>query len=148
MANGDLNANRGLVSLEQTKDLGQVLAASKLFTDAKEAAQAVVKVLAGRELGFGPIASMMGVYFVKNRVSFSANMMAAAIQASGKYRYRVRKHTKTECVIDFQEKDEKTGEWDTVGPSSFDMDDAKLAGLASGSIKTIMTAFSIRASVG
>ena len=53
--------SNALVPLEDTMRLGKVISSSGFFQDARQEAQAVVKVLAGRELGFGPIASMMGV---------------------------------------------------------------------------------------
>lgn len=105
--------------------LGTVLAKSGYFQDARDAAQAVVKVLAGQELGFGPIASMTGIYIVKGRVSLSANLIAASVKR-GKYNYRITELTDTACKIDFYEGKEKVGE------SAFTMDDAKAAGLAFG----------------
>jgi hypothetical protein len=65
-------------------DLGSVLAKSGYFQDTRDAAQAIVRVLAGRELGIGPIAAMTGVYIVKGRVAIGANLMAAAVKRSGK----------------------------------------------------------------
>jgi hypothetical protein len=107
-------------------DLGNVLAKSGYFQDAKDAAQAVVKVLAGRELGFGPIASMTGFYIVKGHVSMSANLMGAAIKRSGKYNYRIINHNATACAIEFFE---RTGDkWESVGQSVFTIDDARKAG--------------------
>jgi len=111
----------------QTPDvmtLGHVFARSGYFQDAKEQAQGVVKILAGQELGFGPVASMTGVYIVKGRVTLSANLMAAAVKRSGKYNYRIIELTDTACKIDFYERGEK------IGQSEFSMDDAKTAGLA------------------
>ena len=105
--------------------LGSVLAKSGYFQDARDAAQAVVKVLAGQELGFGPIASMTGIYIVKGRVSLSANLIAASVKR-GKYNYRITELTDSACKIDFYEGKEKVGE------SAFTMDDAKAAGLAFG----------------
>lgn len=105
--------------------LGEVLAASGFFQDSRGAAQAAVKVMAGQELGFGPVASMTGVYIVKGRVTISANLMAAAIKRHPAYTYRVKAHTETECAIDFIEDGE------VIGTSTFTMDDAKKAGLLS-----------------
>lgn len=104
--------------------LGNVLAASGYFTDSREGAQAAVKVMAGQELGFGPIASMTGIYIVKGRVTLSANLMAAAIKRHPRYTFAVRTHTADECVIDFIE------DGQVIGTSSFSMADATAAGLA------------------
>lgn len=112
-------------NIDETMQLGKLLAASGFFADSRDAAQAVVKVLAGAELGFGPIASMTGVNIIKGKVTLSANLIAAAIKRSGRYNYRVVKMTDAVCEIDFYEGREK------IGTSAFSMDDAKSAGLAS-----------------
>lgn len=103
--------------------LGQVMAQSGFFSDTKDAAQAVVKILAGKELGFGPVASMVGVYIVKGKVSLSANLIAAAIKRSGRYNYRVRELSDHACRIEFFEGRE------SVGLSEFTIEDAQKAGL-------------------
>lgn len=117
---------RTLVKVEapDVMTLGKVLASSGYFSDAKQAGQAVVKVLAGQELGFGPIASMTGIYIVKGRVTLSANLLAAAIKRSGRYSYRVLALTESECSIEFTHKGE------ILGTSTFTMEDAQRAGLS------------------
>ena len=115
---------QGVVVPSDPITLGNVLAASGFFADSKEGAQAAVKVMAGQELGFGPIASMTGIYIVKGRVTLSANLMAAAIKRHPAYTFRVKEHTAEVCTIDFLEDGE------VIGTSSFSMDDAKAAGLA------------------
>ena len=117
-------ATSGVVVPSDPITLGNVLAASGFFADSREGAQAAVKVMAGQELGFGPIASMTGIYIVKGRVTLSANLMAAAIKRHPAYTFRVREHTAEVCTIDFLEDGE------VIGTSSFSMDDAKAAGLA------------------
>jgi hypothetical protein len=92
-----------------TMQLGQVLAQSGYFQDAKDAAQAIVKVLAGREMGIGPVASMTGIYLVKGRVTLSANLMAAQIKRSGKYNYVIRRMDDTGCEIAFFEGKDQIG---------------------------------------
>jgi hypothetical protein len=114
------------LDINQTLTLGQVLARSGLFADSRDAAQAVVKVLAGQELGIGPIAAMTGINVIKGRVTLSANLMGAVIKRSGRYDYRVRKLTDTECQIDFIDKGE------VIGTSTFTIEDARRAGLAGG----------------
>jgi hypothetical protein len=111
------------LTLEETMNLGQILAKSGFFQDSKDAAQCVVKVLAGKELGFGPIASMTGIYIVKGRVTMSANLIAAAIQRSGKYSYRVTRMEDACCSITFFEHGQQ------IGVSTFDDNDAANAGL-------------------
>jgi hypothetical protein len=115
-----------LGALEDPEQLGRLLAASGYFTDARDAAQAVVKVLAGHEIGFGPIASMTGVYIVKGRVTLSANLMAAAIKRHPRYDFRVRSLTNDACEVVFFEDGKE------AGASEFTMNDARIAGLAGG----------------
>jgi len=74
-----IEENYGGYGLADTLKLGEVLARSGFFADTRDAAQAVTKILGGRELGIGPIASMTGVYIVKGRVAIGANLMAAEI---------------------------------------------------------------------
>lgn len=113
--------------------IGSVFAASGFFTDARQAAQAITKILAGRELGIGPLASMTGIYIVKNRVTYSANVMAAVIQKSGLFDYEILEHTNQKCAIQFFRINPKTGEQTPKGPPSvFTMEDAKAAGLGGG----------------
>lgn len=109
-------------TLDETMTLGKTLAQSGYFQDAREAAQAVVKVLAGQELGFGPIASMTGVNIISGRVSLSANMIAAAVKRSGRYNYRVRRLDDQECSIEFYER--AGADWQSVGVSTFTRADA------------------------
>lgn len=105
------------------RSLGEVLASSDFFADTRDATQAIVKVLAGHELGFGPVASMTGIYIVKGKVSLSANLMGAAVKRSGRYNYRVLELTDEAAEIEFYE------DGKAIGRSRFTLDDAKKAGL-------------------
>jgi hypothetical protein len=110
--------------------LGAVLVKSGFFADTREQAQAIVKVLAGRELGFGPIASMQGVYIVKGRVTLSANLVGAAIQRSGKYGYEIVTLTDDECELHFYSTADPRKRADGF-TSRFTIEDAKKAGILS-----------------
>lgn len=123
--------NAGNVSLDETLRIGEIFVKSGFFSDAKDAAQAIVKILAGKELGFGPMASMTGVYIVKGKVTLSANLMAAALKRTGHYNYRVRTMTDEVCEVEFFE--HSNGSWESVGKSRFSMDDAKRANLINSS---------------
>jgi len=119
-----------LNTVEDLARVGDVFVKSGFFADTRDAAQAIVKVMAGQELGFAPIASMTGVYIVKGKVSLSANLIAAAVKRSGRYTFRVRKHDAQVCEIEFFELD-KAGNKESIGTSSFSMQEAAQAGLAS-----------------
>jgi hypothetical protein len=115
---------RGLVrNIDDLARVSKLLADSGYFTDARDAAQCGVKVLAGLEMGIGAFSSMAGIHVIKGKPSIGAGLMAAAVKRSGKYNYRVTKHTASECVIDFFERGEP------CGTSSFNLEDAKAANL-------------------
>lgn len=104
--------------------VGEVLAASGYFTDARDAAKAATKVMAGRELGLGPVASMTGVHIIQGKPSLGANLLAALVKRHPRYDYKVKELSDTECVLTFIENGEEAGE------SKFTMDDAAKAGVA------------------
>lgn len=112
-------------NLADTMKVGDILAKSGFFADSREAAQAFTKILAGQEMGIGPIAAMTGIFIVKGRVTLSANLMAAQVKRSGRYNYRVVRLDDTGCEIVFFEAGQE------IGRSSFTADDAKAAGLLS-----------------
>lgn len=103
--------------------LGTVLAQSGYFADAKSAAQAAVKVMAGDEVGLGPIASMTGIHIVEGKVTLGANIIAALVRRHPDYDYEVTEHTAQVCTIVF------TYRGKPAGVSTFSIDDAKKAGL-------------------
>jgi len=116
-------AIRDDMSLSQ---LGKVFVESGFFSDTRQASQAIVKVLAGRELGFGPIASMTGVYVIQGRISLSANLLAAAIKRAEKYNFIVKQMTDEVCEIEYRERID--GKFESIGVSKFTAADAKRAG--------------------
>lgn len=112
------------LTLQETLQLGDVLTRSGYFKDVRDAAQAVVKILYGRELGIGPMGSMMGVHIIEGKPSPSATLMATLIKKSRRYNYRVTVWTDKECRIAFTERGEPCGE------SVFTWAEAQAAGVA------------------
>jgi hypothetical protein len=117
-------SNTQLETLDDVMKLGDVFFRSGLFSDTKQAAQCVVKILAGQELGFSPIASMMGINIIQGKVSLGANLIAAKIQSSGKYDFKFREHTEKKCTLEFFKGNE------SVGFSEFTIQEATNAGLS------------------
>src|SRR3990172_4625700 len=126
----------GLPAIAATDmDMARALVASGFFPTIKSASQALVKIQAGRELGFGPVASMMGIHVIeagegdKRRVSItlSANMLANLVRASGRDNFSVKEHTDEICSIDFYRVSGE--EQEHFGTSIFTIADAKRAGL-------------------
>lgn len=120
-----------LVQFEELKApmaIGEVFVKSGLFPDVKSQAQAVVKILAGKELGLTPFQSMSGIYFVGGRMALQANIMSGLVKKSKRYDFTVVKITDEGCDIDFfdvSDKDNKT----KLGTSSFGKVEAAKAGL-------------------
>lgn len=109
-------------------DVGNVLARSGYFKDARDASQAVVKVLYGQEIGIGPVSAMMGVHIIEGKPAPSANLIAARIKGSGRYDYRVREHSADLCRIEFFEL-ARTGQRESLGFVEWSMEDARRANL-------------------
>lgn len=127
MAHDIVLAPTRVLDADEAHHLGTLLAASGYFQDAKEAAQAAVKVMAGAELGIGPVASMRGVDIIKGEVSLGAGLVAAIVRRSGRYDYEVVHWDDEGCTIAFS-RDGKP-----LRPSiSFEKSDAVRAGLANG----------------
>ena len=76
-------------------------------------------------MGFGPFASMTGIYIIQGRPSIGANLMASAVKNNPKYDYRVREMSETVCKIEFFEKID--GKRESIGVSEFTIADAKKA---------------------
>lgn len=91
-------------------------------------AQIATKILAGRELGFGEFASNSGITIIKGKPCIGANLMASAVKSHPRYDYRVRTMAESECTIEFFEGDE------SIGKSTFTLDKAKRAGIATNDV--------------
>lgn len=108
-------------SMDDIERAASAMSKSGYFQDAKDAAQSIVKILAGQEMGFGPFASMTGIYIIQGRPSIGANLMAAAVKSSGRYNYRVIEMTDAVCEIAFFEQGQECGR------SRFTLEDARKA---------------------
>lgn len=109
-------------SLTEIMSIGKAFAESGMFPDIKTAAQAVVKIQAGAEMGIPPFAAMSGIHIIQGKPTVGAGLMAANVKGSGKYDYRVTESTEKICSIDFYQGKEK------IGNSTFTIEDAKKAG--------------------
>jgi len=115
-----------LSTYDEVEKAARAMAGSGFFSDTHQASQAVVKILAAKEIGFGPFAGMTGINIIQGKPAFGANIMAAAVKRSGRYNYIVREMTDNNCEILFMER--LDGKWTNLGSSSFSLADAKKAG--------------------
>lgn len=123
---------RSVNTLAEFMGIGDLFMKSGVFSDVKSAAQAATKIIAGREMGLGPFASMNSLYMVKGKIAMSGNLIASKIKASGKYDYKVIEKTNDKCVIEFFQLQPHSMEMASIGKETFTMDDARAAGLAGG----------------
>lgn len=101
--------------------MGKAMFESGLFSDLKSAAQAVVKIQAGAEIGIPPFAALTGIHIIQGKPSIGAGLMAARVKGSGKYDYRVIQNDEKACSIDFYQGPDK------IGNSTFTIEDARKA---------------------
>lgn len=117
--------------LDEIQRMAKLMLASGYFEAQRDAtvgvAQLAVKILAGREMGYGPFASVQGIHVIQGKPALSANLMAAAVKASPRYDYRVRKMDAQGCEIEFFQIHASGRE--NLGVSSFTLADAQKAGV-------------------
>jgi hypothetical protein len=122
--------------------LGQAMARSGMFADARQEFQAMTKLVLGRDLGLSATAAMTGIYIFDNKVELSSNLQAQMIRTwlglgGERYDYSVDEHTDDTCVISIYRvpagvvygNPEKVG-YDKLGTGEFTRADAVRAGLA------------------
>ena len=119
----------GLPAIAPTDmDMAKALVASGFFPNVATASQALVKIQLGRELGFGPVAAMMGIHVWQDKhgrpsIQLSANLIANLVRRHSRYDFTVLEHDEKVCAIAF------TRDGKPIGESRFTLDDAKRAGL-------------------
>lgn len=107
--------------LTEITALGKVFAESGLFADVKSQAQAVVRILAGQEIGIPAFAAISGIHIIQGKPTIGAGLMASRVKGSGKYDYVVTHHDEKKCSIDFLQAGK------VIGNSTFTIEDAKKA---------------------
>jgi hypothetical protein len=104
-------------------ELAAVIAGSRDFPDCRTPEKAAVRILAGKEMGVGPISSVIGIRVQNGRVSMDATLMAGCIKRSAGDDYLVEEHSNDRCRLTFYDGKK------VVGDSVFTLEDAKRAGL-------------------
>ena len=108
---------------DQIQRAALALAKSGYFTDVKSEAQAIVKVMAGAELGLPPFASMSGIHIIQGKPVLGANVIATLVKNDARYDYHVKQCDDKVCTLIWLENGT------TVGESTFTMAEAASAGL-------------------
>lgn len=108
--------------ITEIMSIGKAFAESGMFADTKNAAQAIVKIQAGQEIGIPPFASMTGIHIIQGKPTIGAGLMASRLKGSGKYDYKITQQDDDVCSIDFYQGKEK------IGTSTFTKEHAVKAG--------------------
>jgi len=107
--------------ISELMNLAKAFAESGMFADTKSAAQAIVKIQAGQEIGIPPFAAMTGIHIIQGKPTIGAGLIASRLKGSGKYDYRVVEASEKVCSIDFFQGNTK------IGNSTFTIEDARKA---------------------
>lgn len=111
------------LSIMEDKQIAQAFFDSGIFKDVKSAAQALVKIIAGREQGLSPIESMTAVYILDDKICYLTKVFTAKIKKTKVFDYKVKNSTEEICTIEFYENGE------LLGTSSYSIKQAAKAGL-------------------
>jgi hypothetical protein len=84
--------------------IGQAMADSGMFPDIqRDSAKAMVKILAGQEIGVTPFQAMSNINIIQGKAAMGANLMAAKVKGSGKYDYRADVSSES-CKVTIRQK--------------------------------------------
>lgn len=119
--------DKTIQTYDDIENVAKAMVSSGYFADSAKISQAIVKIMAGREIGIGPFSSMNGIHIIQDKPSFGANVMAGKVKSSGRYNYRVTEINDSVCSIEFMEL--FNSQWSTIGTSTFTIADAKKAGV-------------------
>jgi hypothetical protein len=114
--------NQIVKSAADALTIGETFFKSGMFSDIKSAQQAVVKIMAGAEMGISPFAAMSGIHIIQGKPTIGAGLMAARVKGFGKYDYKVLEHSDKICSIEYFQGA------NSLGISTFTIEDAKKAG--------------------
>lgn len=78
-----------LRNLDDAARVAEAAFRSNLFPGLTSGAAALMKIMLGAEMGFGPAASLADVHVIEGRPSVGAHLRAAAIKRSEKYDYSI-----------------------------------------------------------
>jgi len=119
----------GLSLFREIEGVAKAMIASGYFPD-KKLSQAIVKIMFGYYLDVNPLTSMSEVHIVQGKPQIGAGILSSKVKASRHalmYNYKILKHDKNECAIQFYEYED--GAWEKTNISGYSMEDAITAGL-------------------
>lgn len=111
------------LTIQDTVNLAEHFARSGYFKDASDVSKAVVKIVAGQELGIPAMAAMTGIHLIEGKPALSAGLVSALVLRSGRYSYRVIRSDDAGCELEW------LSDGQVIGRSAFTMEEAKRAGV-------------------
>jgi hypothetical protein len=128
---GEGEAGAAIVKLKEgltPRELAYAFAASGYFPGVRKVSQALTKIVAGAELGFGPMASVNGIHLIDGRLFIGAGLLAAKVKRSADYDYRIVELTNSRCTLRFFER--RARKWEPLTPDvTYTIQDAAVAGV-------------------
>lgn len=110
-------------NFELMQRTAQAMVTSGFFKDTRDLSQAIVKVMAGAELGLPPFASMTGINIIQGKPALGSNVIATLVKNSGRYDYRIKQCDEKAAVLTWYENGQ------AIGESAFNIEEANRAGL-------------------
>lgn len=104
-------------------ELAAIIAGSRDFPACRTPEKAAVRIMAGRELGIGPIAAVDGVRIENGKICTSAAVMESIIDRSHVYDWKLIERNAEHCAIEFFRNGVSRGTID------YTMENARTAGL-------------------
>lgn len=118
------------LTVNQLRFMGQAMADSGMFPDIqKDSAKAMVKIMAGQEIGITPFQAVTGINIIQGKAAMGSNLMASKLKGSDKYDYRTTELSSEKCTVVVRQRDDH-GRYEDIGTYTFSMEDAKRQGLA------------------
>lgn len=116
------------MTLSTMEQYAKYFVASGLFPDMNTLSKAVVKIMAGMELGRSPFWSMKNINIIQGKPELNAGGLADLAKSSGRYDYLIKEWDDEHCLIEWY--DLKIRGKDTpIGTSGFNKEEATLSGL-------------------
>lgn len=97
-------------NFDDLKSVSVTLYKSGYFTDVRSEAQAMVKVMAGAELGLPAFASMAGIHIISGKPVLGANVIATLVKNDPRYDYRIKRCDNEACILEWFENGKAVGE--------------------------------------
>ena len=108
---------------ETIQRVASAMVKSGYFSDTRDVAQGIVKIMAGKELGLPAFASMSGIHIIQNKPVLGSNVIATLVKNDPRYDYRIKQCDDKACVLEWFENGQ------SVGEAGFTMQEANNAGL-------------------